>query len=878
MIAISFMDVYGNWVDEYISSWSTLTGVIHPPISWGWWNAWNVRFDVAPYLPAGYEPYFHVTWPLTGWIVWTFSGVFWLENVGWVTFDHNVSNSQATLICPSYSTGSCQVSGYAWNINAGWILLWPISGFSWVTYDPIEWKMHGHAWSVNLGWIPFEWDEQDGVFFCIRPPQISIWTWWVTDESFDVTVDTCNTRWGTWILTIWPQYLMGTGAEMQIFSTSSVIPIFANVDLSIATSYRYELIDPYNAITRWWFDVYANEPSEILTGWSISSLLPGNKLHQYCSTLSHLPSDNCIDGWILYPTRYEWLTGWVLIWKKVADNLTYFPYTLLLRDKYGNPVITIPWVKEVSIWFDILSTIDFFQIPIFSEWPTFSGAFDYDFWDALFVNLSWTTQSYNIFTSPWISIFPQSIKHAFGINISSFAPTSIWNTWSLKRFSYMVDGIFWSTSWEIDITHKYNTGNLLFIPAADIVFLSGSSVNLWSYLFVTGWIQSNTTKTLTGFSSIHGLSLSWVNNHLAIYRDPIDFDGWNVGCLANALTATWYIWHCTKWWMDISLVEIWNSTIFPLQYWTHFFRIYFVQKSATSLFPVPPYSTNYYSTISYYLDGMKVVFPSFRMAWVGTLSWSSSSWNAVGDTVKIIGNANGESVYHTVEGDDINRLSTLSWADLRNNIKKNVELLSRSITDTTNLDYEIIKTCPGTFITLPVIFSKKSYITLGCDIVINSDVWGNIGIISLKDESWRGGNIWIDKDVKNMAAFLYSDNAVFAGNGMTYYGWYMTNAPEKQNQLYIHWSLFSQNTIGGSAQISAPVCPGGVQPCTVDIALRYDYNHFRPGFWWLSSIQKASHKSNLSVGANAYSGFSMIIEYNTALLNSPPPGFKNIAN
>lgn len=96
------------------------------------------------------------------------------------------------------------------------------------------------------------------------------------------------------------------------------------------------------------------------------------------------------------------------------------------------------------------------------------------------------------------------------------------------------------------------------------------------------------------------------------------------------------------------------------------------------------------------------------------------------------------------------------------------------------------------------------------------------GIIVLKDDTGVGGNIYITKDVKNIAAVLYADKSIISGNGTSYY----SDAQTATGQLFIEGSIISDNTIGG-ASMTPLKCPYNVTGCNDIVAKRYDLNFFR---------------------------------------------------
>jgi hypothetical protein len=84
-----------------------------------------------------------------------------------------------------------------------------------------------------------------------------------------------------------------------------------------------------------------------------------------------------------------------------------------------------------------------------------------------------------------------------------------------------------------------------------------------------------------------------------------------------------------------------------------------------------------------------------------------------------------------------------------------------------------------------------------------------------------------------------------------------------QNQLYIYWTVFSENTIWGS-RIDPPVCPFWIESdssitCNTIEAQKYDFNYLRA---WSNNKYNAS-----------YADYPVIIKYNSTVQSTPPPLF-----
>jgi hypothetical protein len=85
------------------------------------------------------------------------SGVFWLGNVGWTTFNHGDSTCVARIVCPddvlTHPNQSCPVHGCVWSHNAGWIIMSGSNiglGYTGVYYNPKSTLIEGFGWSQSL--------------------------------------------------------------------------------------------------------------------------------------------------------------------------------------------------------------------------------------------------------------------------------------------------------------------------------------------------------------------------------------------------------------------------------------------------------------------------------------------------------------------------------------------------------------------------------------------------------------------------------------------------------------------------------------------------------------------------------------------------------
>jgi hypothetical protein len=131
---------------------------------------------------------------------------------------------------------------------------------------------------------------------------------------------------------------------------------------------------------------------------------------------------------------------------------------------------------------------------------------------------------------------------------------------------------------------------------------------------------------------------------------------------------------------------------------------------------------------------------------------------------------------------------------------------------------------------------KDTIIVQGGDLTINGNITKGTtikGIIVLEDANGNKGNIYISKDVSNIAAVLYADKSIISGTSSSnYYSDANPSAQTATGQLFVQGSVISDNTIGG-ASVKPLKCPYNVNCATGDevadskTAKRYDLNYFR---------------------------------------------------
>jgi hypothetical protein len=194
----------------------------------------------------------------------------------------------------------------------------------------------------------------------------------------------------------------------------------------------------------------------------------------------------------------------------------------------------------------------------------------------------------------------------------------------------------------------------------------------------------------------------------------------------------------------------------------------------------------------------------------------------------------------------------------------------------------------------------KTIIVVWWDLYIKNNMyyqnkWEDIlWVIVLKDENWKGGNLYIDPSVTNIVWTYVLDKSVISYDGVNELDW-NTAQDVLKNQLHIFWNIFSENTIWWSR--SNPVkCPYYVSSCTQEIAQKYDlnflrrftlstlwvpigtntkviggwqYDNFSSTFvWWASYFAR-----NITTKTDIYLKYPVVIEYNPLVSKVYPPLF-----
>jgi hypothetical protein len=196
----------------------------------------------------------------------------------------------------------------------------------------------------------------------------------------------------------------------------------------------------------------------------------------------------------------------------------------------------------------------------------------------------------------------------------------------------------------------------------------------------------------------------------------------------------------------------------------------------------------------------------------------------------------------------------LGWngkAKFFDTLRKKITLLSRNRDTYSTVDY-LVATGAHT-LTGWSFDTKRSIIVKWGDVTISDNIAWNpdapLVIIALADMNWSGGIVTISPNVTDIHATIITDRHIFSSGG---------------NQLYVHGSLISSNTLGDTV---ARICPYYITtPCGIVEAALYDLENLRKDFTWLPANRSASPQ------AAGYPNTSLIVEQDPRIISNPPPG------
>ncbi len=538
------------------------------------------------------------------------------------------------------------------------------------------------------------------------------------------------------------------------------------------------------------------------------------------------------------------ITSNILTVWKIADWIPYELWTSL-EDNYWNQIVTASWIsRTIDLKFNTSNSLYLNQYN--------------NLGNAILAN-TWSSNIYSNLFSLWDNKDKEfnnfeSSDWQYPLNFKVYAPTINWNNFTINQ-------IFLDVNWNIwDIYNKPLIENPIkfnFSPAYEIEFRWNQKDN-WFIEWVTQTWSVQVIKTTSKTTSINKISLeqTWTDTNYENFNWTWSIDSW-----------TEYTFN--KWWKKVFYNNSSEFKTSEMNFDTLFTldpdKDWFIDQAKDIV-------VNAY--LEYVIDTNKTVI---YKAW--TIWWNQGQNS---NTIKIYGLTNiDESKQKDLVENQEQDIKNIAWDidkwELRWNIRKNafevIKNVSWSPTWTSLINWKVIyydyrnanskihtiNSCSNCWEKTIVILWANAYITW------NLTIWW---IIVLKDDNNNWWNIYIDPEVRKIGAALYADKSAISYNDIWWEispsnGW---TYEVLKNQLYIHWSLFSENTIWWSRK-NPPVCPfykysENSFDCTLDEAQKYDLNYLRR---WIEENNFGSSEEE--------SQYPVVIKYNPEVQISPPPLF-----
>lgn len=561
-------------------------------------------------------------------------------------------------------------------------------------------------------------------------------------------------------------------------------------------------------------------------------------------------------------------------WSKLADWKKEHSIELELKDTYGNPVVNIPWIKKVEVDISFHNDINKNQIDevYFFMWDSVS-----------YNNKSWFPYISNIVNATTAT---HTINGKYQVSFSSLTPTKTWYPWgkwdiNIKTLSYTVKAQNWHTGiWELGVDKvdifwwtKPESSYFSFSPAVLVESISANPERILRDVPVTfnGNVQKATLENIQDFKIQHILDIS--TNLLMSFQDVKKQES-----SSDIVTCLWYnTWsYIIQWWnVNCSLTLSNSSNIFLSKSWG--FSSYTSSFSATPKLVTiadPIFSPNYSSIISYTIDGNTVMYNSMQRNFQNLIS---------NQQVKIAGISNNGWYETSINSTNKILDTTILKSDLRTQIAKNVETLTKNTKIAPNIEYST-----WTYTLWYWWSGKDTLIVKWADVIIKTNIlkswWGKLNSIVVLRENGVGWNIWIDKNIQFISAIIYADWHLLSGNGTDVYT-EIKMPSDAQNQLFIKWTVVSNNTIWGSSKIPY-LCPYRYNiwlDCNEQHARKYDLNHFRHFIEWENGRWKIfsgvwndrieTWFDIIDMAKTWYKEAPMIIEYDNQIQLNPPKIF-----
>ena len=577
----------------------------------------------------------------------------------------------------------------------------------------------------------------------------------------------------------------------------------------------------------------------------------------YANNIDKVKTLNDYKKWLL--DNWNQVANWEETW-----NILY----VHLKDRYENSIVKVPGIREtVTLGIEYNNTLHLNQLK--NSWTD----------TAIFSNQA----NFNIWTN--LAKIYNSLDWAYETKFRVYAPTykSTAIDWrEFAKWNFNITNIYWRAS---DFASNIYLNKSVYFQFKPIFY---TNISWWITPDWKQWFRENFTQSWT-IDIIENWN-NWIEGGLYFYKTWTSSDkfnwfweiletggiSWDIITLPASLTIPFL----TSFTENIYTFK----TLFKLITWGWRYaedindlnlNEYISYKIASA-----PDNTIYLAWILNKWDDL--TFDYLKIQWITNIDTSKQEdiidnhdyddihnldWEitkaslkrdlrkAAINTVKFISSEN--------ETNKITDFRWSNWTEFGNGWKALWDILYYEITDWSNVIVD----------TLSQVEWKKTIIIKWWNLYIKSNIINRstsdiLWIIILKDDNWNWWKLYIDNSVLRVDAIVYADKSIISYNEVYWeINWDMS-LNNMLNQLYIYWSVFSENTIWGSRKIPA-VCPFWTESDTsIDCendAQKYDLNYLRG--WY--------DKKHISIppSPDPWTDYPVIIKYNSTIQSTPPPLF-----
>ncbi len=780
--------------------------------------------------------------------IWTNS-----RTMYWIPSSNSSNNAQSwTITCNShyYYTSWDYIKTFSYNLWQTWCNPWEMV---------IDWN--STTWTITCR-------KYDDTSPTIADITNSNYINLLADNIYNYSLNISENWWSPITLLEW--YKENQNNELTVDSFSdSTLPIWQSWNISKVDNYK---------IANW---------SRIYTFWVTKMCDEAWNCWEWMKSYDHNVYPNSLNLWTKSVSVNE-LDDW-----EIAD-WTSKNLTISLLDIFWNAITAASWIwREVSFNFNTDNT-------------TYLNQY-LKTWNWVFLNSTTDTSNYLNRILKW-----NSVSNLFNNQVSSNWNYNYWfRVYTPTQDSYI--RAYWNlifnniTSSITDSISLWNNNNF--------------TINWWNFSIKFNPLYYTTIfwDTINDWFIEWGVQHSLINlkKNLSSMNPTVDlcleFGSWDINQSQSSFNL--------KYWINSSNVTNliwewnWNCTnyVWPLWIWDNEFYTKLTLNPWSKLTDLQKW---YLSThLSYNID-WKNIFYNSDIFWKDIIYsssnnnyWASSIWgNTYSESLKVLWNTYSQKYNEIQEWQLWNEVKLLNWnitkawikKDIRNNAYSMIKTISASnwwkiinnLDFANNIDWSKLSqnnilyfgwlNWENVILESWVYSWRKTIVIEWGNIVINWNIKALnnkkdiLWIIVLKNNEWKWWNVYINPSVISIESVIYADKSLISYNWIEL--WWDSAIDYLRNQLYIYWSVFSENTIWWSRNI-VPICPYYVTNiCNLEEAQKYDLNYLRrymtkdtnldwipdtPVSLWISYFNSSS----------SYFKYPVVISYNPIIQTTPPPLF-----